>query len=144
MNKNMSFILVVLLALVLISTGFTSDSTVLGSVDGYKALTDQVWANSVSSDSGQFVSTSTSGQAAYGLPANADDEDYVGNYFTIEQKSYVSSGETKRQIDISSPESHGYLSESLSVTGMANITDSFSMVNLLTDSEEIASWWDLF
>jgi len=144
MKKNKSFILVILLALVLISTGFTSGSTVLGNFDGYKALTGQVWANSVSSDSGQIVSTSTSGQAAYGLPANADDDDYAGNYFTIEQKSYVSSGETKRQIDLSSPESHGYLSESLSVTGMANITDSFSMVNLLADAAEVASWWDLF
>ena len=144
MKRSMSFILVMLLALVLISTGFTSDSTVLGNVDDYKPLTDQIWANSVSADLGQIVSVSTSGEAAYGLPINADDDDYVGDYFNIEQQSYVSSGETKRQIDISSPVSHGYLSESMAVIGMAKITDSFSMENLPAGSAVVTSWWDLF
>ena len=144
MKKNMSFTLVILLALVLVSTGFTSDSTVLGSVDDYDPLTDQIWASYVSADPGQIVSVSTSGEAAYGLPANADDEDYVGDYFNIEQQTYVSSGETKRHIDISSPVSHAYLSESMSVIGMAKITDSFSMENLPVGSAVATSWWDLF
>jgi hypothetical protein len=144
MKRNMSLILVVIVSLVFISTGFTSASTVTGSVDNYEPLTGQVWANSVSSNPGQIVSTSTSGEAAHGLPTSADDEDYVGSYFNIDQQSYVSSGETKRQIDISSPVSHGYLSESVSVIGMAKITDSFSMVNLPAGSAAEASWWDLF
>ncbi len=144
MKRNMSFILVILVVLVLISTGFTSDSTVLGNVDDYKPLTGQIWANYVSADLGQIVSVSTSGEATYGLPANTDDEDYVGDYFNIEQQSYVSSGETKRQIDISSPVSHAYLSESVSVIGMAKITDSFSMENLPEGSAVATSWWDLF
>lgn len=139
MKRNMSFILVILLALVLISTGFTSEN-----VDGFTPLTDQIWASYVSADPGQIVSVSTSGEAAYGLPANADDEDYVGVYFNIQQQSYVSSGETKRHIDISSPVSHGYLSESVSVIGMAKITDSFSMENLPAGSAVVPSWLDLF
>jgi hypothetical protein len=144
MKKNMSFILVILLALALISTGFTSGSTVVENADGFKPLTDQIWASYVSADPGHIVSVSTSGEAAYGLPTSADDDDYVGNYFNIEQQTYVSSGETKRHIDISSSESHGYLSESMSVIGMAKITDAFSMVNLPAGSAAEASWWDLF
>lgn len=144
MKRNMSLILVVIVSLAFISTGFTSESTVMGSVDSYEPLTGQVWANSVSSDPGQIVSTSTSGEAAHGLPASADDDEYVGSYFNIEQQSYVSSGETKRQIDISSPVSHGYLSESVSVIGMAKITDSFSMVNLSASSAAVTNWWYLF
>lgn len=129
--------LILVLILALFATGFTSSV-------GYEPLTEQVWAVSVSADPGHTGSTSVSGQAAYGLSGTEDDDDYVGNYFTIEQETYVSSGETKRHIDISSPSSHGYLYEDATVTGMARITDSFTMDNLPAGSKTAASWFDLF
>jgi hypothetical protein len=144
MKRKMSFMLVLLMVLVFILTGFTSESAVMKSEDGFQPLTDQIWAIYVSADPGHSGSISTKAVAAYGLPANVDDEDYVGNYFNIEQKSYVSSGVTKRHIDISSPVSHGYLSESMSVVGMAKITDSFSMLNYPAGSAVTLSWWDFF
>ncbi len=144
MKRNMGFILVIMLVLAFISTGFTTVAPVIGNVGGYEPLTSQVWANYVSSDPGHIGSTNISGQAAYGLTGDAEDEGYVGNYFNMEQETYVSSGETKGQIEVSSPYSHGYLSESISVTGMARNKVSFSMENLLAGSTVSASWWDIF
>jgi hypothetical protein len=144
MKRNLGFVLVILLVLAFISTGFTTVAPVIGNVGGCEPLTSQVWANYVSSDPGHLGSTSIGGQAAYGLPGDADDDDYVGNYFYMEQETYVSSGETKGQIDISSPYSLGYLSESMSVTGMARNKVSFSMENLPAGSTVSASWWEIF
>jgi len=144
MKNKMMFMLVILLALAFISTGFTEGSVTQSNADGFEPLTDQIWASSVSAYPGATGSVSTSGQAAYGSPAKVDDDDYVGNYFNIEQETYVSHGETKRHIDISSPESHGYLSEDMIVVGMAKVVDSFSMMNTTAGSKVLATWWSLF
>jgi len=81
-------------------------------------------------------------------PLDADDvdygKDYVGNYFSIEQFARTSQGETKRYVDVSSPWSHGYAYEDSSVTGMAEIQDSFEMGNLPAGDDVVPDWWDLF
>ncbi len=144
MKIKVGFMVILVLVMAFVATGFTSSDSEAFVLDGFEPLTDQVWAVSVSADPGHTGSTSMSGQAAYGLPGTEDDEDYVGNYCTIEQETYVSSGETRRHIDISSPVSHGYLYEDATVTGMARITDSFSMDNLPVALNSASSWFDLF
>lgn len=144
MKTKIGYMLILVLVMTFVATGFTASDSEVVVLDGYKPLTEQIWAVSVSADPGHTGSVSFSGQAAYGLSGNEDDEDYVGNYFTIEQETYVSSGETKRIIDISSASSHGYLKEEVAVTGMASIKDSFSMENLPADLKAAISWWDLF
>jgi len=71
-------------------------------------------------------------------------DDYVGNYFNIDQFARTSQGTTRRYIDISSPWSHAYLYEDMEVVGMAEIEESFAMDNLAPGAEAIADWWDLF
>ncbi|MBW6463719.1 MAG: hypothetical protein SCJ94_01380 [Bacillota bacterium] len=144
MKIKVGIMVILVLVMAFVATGFTSIDAEEFILDGYKPLTKQIWAVSVSADPGHTGSISMSGQAAYGLPGTEGDEDYMGNYFTIEQETYVSSGETKRHIDISSPYSHGYLYEDANITGMARITDSFSMENLPAGLKTAASWWDLF
>ena len=144
MKNKVLFMLIILLASAFMATGFTFDSSAQVSADELEPLTRQIWAVSVSAYPGESASLSMSGEAAYGNPANVDDEDYVGNYFNIEQETYVSQGETKRYIDISSPESNGYLYEDTTVVGMAKIVDSFSMMNTPAGSESATTWWDLF
>jgi hypothetical protein len=70
--------------------------------------------------------------------------DYVGNYFNIDQYAYVSQGVMKRYIDVSSPWSHGYLTEDAQITGMARVSESFSMKNLPAGSDAPKDWWKLF
>jgi hypothetical protein len=137
MKIKAGFMFIMVLVLAFVATGFTSS-------DGYEPLTEQIWGVSVSADPGHTVSTSMSGEAAYGMPGTEGDEDYVGNYFVIEQETYVSSGETKRHIDISSPYSHGLLYEDATITGMAKITDSFSMDNVPAGPKAATNWFDLF
>ena len=74
----------------------------------------------------------------------AKGDDYVGNYFNIDQFARTSQGETKRYIDISSPWSGAYLSEDMSVTGAAEIDEEFEMDNLDPGDEAVPDWWDLF
>jgi hypothetical protein len=144
MKIKIKYMLILMLVMAFAATGFTASSSVLAVPEGYTPLTEQIWAVSVSADPGHTGSMSISGQAAYGLPETEDDEDYVGNYFAIEQETYVSSGVTKRHIDISSPYSHGYLYESATVTGMARISDSFLLDNMPTGLTVAESWWDFF
>ena len=71
-------------------------------------------------------------------------EDFVGNYFGIEQFAYTSGGVTKRYTSISSPFSHAYFMNDLTVTGMASITEAFTMGNLDEGTAAATDWWDLF
>jgi len=90
-------------------------------------------------------------QDAFGFRVDDDDyvvvvegDDYVGNYFNIDQFARTSQGETKRYIDVSSPWSGAYLHEDMSVTGMAEIEEDFAMDNLEPGEEAVPDWWDLF
>ena len=69
---------------------------------------------------------------------------FPGSYFNIEQFSRTSQGTHRRYIDISSPWSHGYLNEEMTVTGMSEVWEAFSMENLTAGDEVGALWWDLF
>lgn len=71
-------------------------------------------------------------------------EYYVGNYFTIDQLAATSGGIVKRYINISSPWTGAYLEEDMSVEGVAEIRDSFNMVNLDPGSDIIPEFWELF
>ena len=74
----------------------------------------------------------------------ASGEDYVGNYFNIDQFARTSQGTTQRYIDISSPWSGAYLHEDMTVVGTAEIDESFSMDNVAPGAEAVPDWWDLF
>jgi len=132
-------------------------------------LTDQIWAVQVSADPGFSGALTQDFEAAYGPweghhsglneedvswdfddddDAALDDvvrgDDYVGNYFNIDQFARTSQGTTKRYISISSPWSHAYLMEDMEVVGMAEITESFSMDNIAPGEEAVPDWWELF
>ncbi|MGM0653667.1 MAG: hypothetical protein ACQES4_12950, partial [Bacillota bacterium] len=90
-------------------------------------------------------------QDSFGLVENDDGtkevvrgEDYVGDYFHVEQLAHTTGGTLRRYIDISSPWSHGYLSENMSVIGEAKIEESFSMENLAPGISPAETWPDLF
>jgi hypothetical protein len=55
---------------------------------------------------------------------------FVGSFFTMDQHARTSMGTLKRYIDISSPWSHGYLMEDMSVVGKSDVKEAFAMVNL--------------
>jgi hypothetical protein len=69
---------------------------------------------------------------------------YVGDYFNMEQMARTSQGTLKRHIDISSPWSHGYLYEDMSVVGKSQITEAVKMVNLPAGADVPKDWWKLF
>ena len=71
-------------------------------------------------------------------------DDYVGNYFNIDQMARTSQGAVRRYIDVSSPWSHAYLYEDMEVVGMAEIEEDFTMDNLAPGEEAVPEWWDLF
>ncbi len=138
MKKYIGLMIVLIIGFAFITTGFTM------STSDSEPLTSQVWAVSVSADHGEVGSLNQNFQAAHGAYENVGDDDYVGDYFNIEQDSYVSSGETKRYIDISSPYSGAYLSEDMTVIGITSIRETFSMENFPAGSAATVSWWDLF
>jgi len=135
---------------------------------GWDAVSDQIWAVEVQADPGFSGNLHQSGEAAYGPFQSGeayDDEDewnlednawgwdgsdaevgpdYVGNYFTMEQHARTSQGTLRRYIDISSPFSHGYLMEDMSVVGRSDITEAFVMANLPAGADVPGLWWDLF
>ena len=125
-------LMVAVIVLVLFSTGFTAVS---------QPLTSQTWAVTVGADPGHTGSLSMNFEAAYGLPKALDDDAYVGDYFNITQHAKTSSGTTGRYIDVSSPKSGGYLYEDMLVVGMADIKESFSMMNLPAGSAVAVAWW---
>ena len=71
-------------------------------------------------------------------------DDYVGNYFNIDQMARTSQGTVRRYIDVSSPFSHAYLYEDMEVVGIAEIEETFAMDNLEPGEEAVPEWWDLF
>jgi len=126
------------------STGFTVTNTLAMVNNNHEPVSDQIWAAGIFSDPGSEGSMTRDYEAANGFFDDRDDEGYTGNYFNIEQQVSVTSGETKRYIDISSPDSHGYLMEDMTVTGKTNITEKFSMENRSEESKTLPGWWDLF
>jgi len=144
--KKCCRVLTILIAVMLLgffSTAFTFAGTTTANQQNhnFEPVSDQVWAVSVTADPGQEGSLNQSFEAAYKL----DEETGVFvNYFNIEQRAYTSSGETRRYISISSPESHAYVMEDMTVTGKADIRESFSMNNMLNDLPVAFNWFDLF
>lgn len=143
------------------------------SLRGYDALTDQIWAVQVQADPGYSINLHQDGVAAYGpywgggVKAyeaswedksntwrwEADEDGYttvgigskfIGNYFTMDQHARTSMGTLKRYIDISSPFSHAYLMEDMSVVGKSDVKETFAMVNLPAGGDVPGDWWKLF
>mgnify|MGYP001056315760 CR=1 FL=1 len=129
----------------------------------FEALTSQIWAARVSADPGFSGQLNTDFQAAsgpysdtkndksFGWWPDADDnikltsgKDFVGQYFNIDQFARTSQGTTQRYIDISSPFSHAYLHEDMTVVGMAEVAETFSMMNVKKGAEVTTKWWDVF
>ena len=140
----------------------------------WEPVSKQIWAAHVSADPGFSGNLHQDYQAAYGPYAGietdpeatfpgADDSDrwgwqlnergvpevalgvdYVGNYFTIDQMARTSMGTVQRYIDISSPWSHAYLYEDMTVVGMTEVDESFAMANLPAGEEAVPEWWELF
>ncbi|MDW7738446.1 MAG: hypothetical protein SCJ97_00100 [Bacillota bacterium] len=123
------------------------------------ALTKQIWAASVEAFPGETGDLSSSFSAAsgpFGEEGDSDNwyfddngkiavnEEYVGEYFVIEQVAATSGGITRRHIDVSSPHSHAYLFEDMTVVGKAEIRESFEMNNIAPGSSATSDWWDLF
>ncbi len=145
----------------------------IGSFDNWDPVSKQIWAVQVSADPGFSGSLHQDFEAAYGPYSAgrqlnrgddnwngvADDawgwastdlkdvvvgDDYVGNYFNIGQLARTSMGTVQRFIDISSPFSHAYLHEDMSIVGASEIEEAFSMNNIQPGSDMISQWWDLF
>ncbi len=164
-------IIAILIMAVLLTSGFSFDSSEQESSSKKSLTTGQIWAVQVTAEPGESATLEQNFEAAhgpydgkvdkdsadqvdkdsFGLVEDDDGstrvvkgEDYVGSYFHIEQLAYVSGGNLKRYIDISSPWSHGYLHEDMSVVGSATIEESFSMDNLAPGDEAITDWFELF
>jgi hypothetical protein len=70
--------------------------------------------------------------------------DFVGVYFTMDQHARTSMGTLKRYIDISSPFTHAYLMEDMSVVGKSDVKEAFAMVNAPAGADVPGDWWKLF
>ena len=142
------------------------------SYNNWEAVSDQIWAVQVAADPGFSGNLHQDFIAAYGPyegraydQLDADDDyapdddywawensdwdiivgsDYVGNYFNIDQTARTSMGTVQRYIDISSPFSHGYLMEDMSVVGESEITEAFEMTNISPGADVPGLWYDLF
>lgn len=139
MKRYIGFMLLLTIVFAFMTTGLAATPEMFTGT-GYTPVSDQVWGSSVSANTGQSGSYSVGVQSAYGVFVDENDKDYVGDYFNVEQKSYVSNGETKRHIDISSPVSGAYLMEDVNVIGMAKIQDSFSLINYKPGLKDGQSW----
>ncbi len=137
-----------------------------------EGLTDQIWAAQVEAEPGETGLLNQEFEAAYGntyagevgsKDELADDawgfvkdedladgyapvrgEEYVGNYFNIEQHAMITGGTLKRFIDISSPFDGSYLHEDFEVTGEADVEEAFNMTNIEPGTEVAVLWHDLF
>jgi len=128
--------------------------------------TEQVWSTFISSEPGHVGAYHSDLVAAYGpgpydtniydqayrwwydddnLESIAFGDRYVGNYFELDQYILTTSGETRRFISISSPFSNTYIEESFSVTGMAEVTETFSLDNIEHGTDAvILAWYEFF
>ncbi len=71
-------------------------------------------------------------------------KDYVGDYFNMEQFARTSQGTLKRYIDISSPWSHAYLMQDMTIVGKSEVKEGFSMPNQAAGKDVPKDWWRLF
>jgi len=137
----------------------------------YEALTEQIWAAQVEAEPGEEGMLDQEFEAAYGdtyagIVGEKDDladdawgfvdadvdagyepvrgEDYVGNYFNIDQHAMTTGGTLKRFIDISSPFDGSYLREDFEVTGEADVQEAFDMTNIEPGEEVEVVWHELF
>jgi hypothetical protein len=79
-----------------------------------------------------------------GISGAAVGKDFIGDYFTMEQHARTSQGTLRRYIDKSSPWSHAYLHEDMSVVGKSDIKEAFKMDNLPAGKDVPKDWWRLF
>jgi len=141
-----------------------------GLEDTDEALTLQIWAAHVKADPGYSGNMHTDFAAAYGpmqegghINSDNDDEvdddkfafddalgkvvvgkDYVGNYFNMDAWFRTSMGATQRFVSLSSPWSHAYLTEDITVVGSSEIKEALELMNLPEGQEATTDWWDLF
>ncbi len=126
------------------------------------ALTDQIWAVQVEANPGMSGNVHQDFEAAYGHYGAYDDgfwfveddtfsgwdtvagDDYVGNYFHMDQWARTSDGTLKRFIDISEPFEGTYLMEDFEVTGEAEVEEAFAMNNVAAGADATVTWYDLF
>ncbi len=155
----------------LLTSGFSFDSSEQDNLSRKNMLSGQIWAVQVTAEPGESATLQQNFEAAHG-PYDGDvdkdsadqvdknsfglvedddgstkvvkGEDYVGSYFHIEQLAHTTGGKLSRYIDISSPWSHGYLYEDMSVVGEATIEESFSMDNLAPGDGALTDWFKLF
>jgi len=95
-------------------------------------------------DEGDQIDLTGSDNAIGDIAGVDKGDDYVGNYFNMDQFARTSEGTVKRYIDISSPWSGAFLHEDMTVTGSAEIDESFAMDNLEPGEEATPDWWELF
>lgn len=170
-QKRMALLVLAIFCSVVFTTGFTTSSSVNLHEGKYEAVSDQIWAVQVEAEPGESGSLSQNFEAAhgpyderveagttdevrkdaYGIKTGQDGylevvkgEEYVGDYFNIEQSASTTGGTLKRYIDISSQWSHGYLYEDMVVEGKAEIVETFSMDNLQPGQAALPEWHDLF
>ncbi len=164
--------LIAFLTIAVFTTGFTfNSSTDLTDDDYRKFLTGQIWAVQIEAEPGESGSLNQEFEAAHGpydsdvKDGSADEvqkdsfgfdydddgnlkvvkgEDYVGDYFHIEQEAGTTGGTTRRYIDVSSPWSGAYLHEDMTVIGKTDIVETFTMDNLKPGKAAIPGWHDLF
>jgi len=70
--------------------------------------------------------------------------DYVGNFFNMQQMARTSQGTLKRYIDVSSPWSHAYLMQDMSIVGKSEVSEFFTMPNQAAGADIVKDWWNLF
>ena len=170
-QKRLALLVVAIFCSAFFATGFTFGSSIDLHEGKKEAVSDQIWAVQVEAEPGETGSLSQNFEAAhgpydeqveagttdqvrkdaYGIKTDQDGytevvkgEDYVGDYFHIEQSASTTGGTTKRYIDISSQWSHGYLYEDMVVKGKAEIIETFSMDNLQPGEAALPEWHELF
>ncbi len=162
---------ITILCTIIFATGFTVSSSINLHEGKTEAVSDQIWAVQVEAEPGEKGSLKQDFEAAHGpydgrvkegttdevrkdaygiklddtgSPRIVKGEDYVGDYFHIEQEASTTGGTTRRYIDISSQWSHGYVYEDMVVKDKAEIIETFSMDNLKPGEAALPEWHDLF
>ena len=170
-NNRFNLMAITICCTALFTTGFTVSSAISFHEGKKEAVSDQIWAVQVEAEPGEEGKLKQDFEAAHGpydeqvKEGNTDEvrkdaygidedeegrldivkgEDYVGDYFHIEQEASTTGGTTRRYIDISSQWSHGYVYEDMVVEGKAEIIETFSMDNLEPGEAALPTWHDLF
>ncbi len=113
--------------------------------ESWDALTDQIWAVQVEANPGKAGHLHSEFDAAFGItvPAGSDLR-RIGDFLRMSQTSSTDEGVHKRFIDISSPRSHAFLHEDMTVTGTSYVSETFNLRNVGRAFESPSSWRDLF